>query len=118
MKHQALIVDDEPDIRELLELTLGRMHIETRSAANLNEAHALLAAEQFDICLTDMRLPDGNGIDLVRHIQQQEMNLPVAVITAYGSMDTAVEALKAGAFDFVTKPVDLNVLRNLVKSVL
>jgi two-component system response regulator PilR (NtrC family) len=118
MKHQALIVDDEPDIRELLELTLGRMNIETRSAANLNEAHALLASEQFDICLTDMRLPDGNGIDLVRHIQQQEMNLPVAVITAYGSMDTAVEALKAGAFDFVTKPVDLNVLRNLVKSVL
>ncbi len=118
MNHQALIVDDEPDIRELLELTLGRMHIDTRSAADLKEAHALLASEQFDICLTDMRLPDGNGIDLVRHIQQQEINLPVAVITAYGSMDTAVEALKAGAFDFVTKPVDLNVLRNLVKSVL
>ena len=118
MNHLALIVDDEPDIRELLELTLERMQIETRSAANLIEAHALLAAEKFDICLTDMRLPDGNGIDLVRHIQQQEMNLPVAVITAYGSMDTAVEALKAGAFDFVTKPVDLKVLRNLVKSVL
>ena len=116
--HQALIVDDEPDIRELLELTLGRMHINTRSAADLKEAHALLASEKFDVCLTDMRLPDGNGIDLVRHIQQQEMDLPVAVITAYGSMDTAVEALKAGAFDFVTKPVDLNTLRNLVKSVL
>ena len=116
--YQALIVDDEPDIRELLELTLSRMHINTRSAADLLEAHALLAAEKFDICLTDMRLPDGNGIDLVRHIQQQEMDLPVAVITAYGSMDTAVEALKAGAFDFISKPVDLNVLRNLVKSVL
>jgi two-component system response regulator PilR (NtrC family) len=116
--HLALIVDDEPDIRELLELTLGRMQINTRSASDLKEAHALLASEQFDLCLTDMRLPDGNGIDLVRHIQQQEINLPVAVITAYGSMDTAVEALKAGAFDFVTKPVDLNVLRNLVKSVL
>ena len=116
--HLALIVDDEPDIRELLELTLGRMQINTRSASDLKEAHALLGSEQFDLCLTDMRLPDGNGIDLVRHIQQQEMNLPVAVITAYGSMDTAVEALKAGAFDFVTKPVDLNVLRNLVKSVL
>jgi two-component system response regulator PilR (NtrC family) len=116
--HQALIVDDEPDIRELLELTLERMHINTRSAADLKEALALLATEKFDICLTDMRLPDGNGIDLVRHIQQQEMELPVAVITAYGSMDTAVAALKAGAFDFVTKPVDLNVLRNLVKSVL
>ena len=116
--HQALIVDDEPDIRELLELTLGRMDIDTRSASDLKEAHALLASEKFDICLTDMRLPDGNGIDLVRHIQQQGTDLPVAVITAYGSMDTAVEALKAGAFDFVTKPVDLTVLRNLVKSVL
>ena len=116
--HLALIVDDEPDIRELLELTLGRMQINTRSASNLKEAHALLATEKFDICLTDMRLPDGNGIDLVRHIQQQEMELPTAVITAYGSMDTAVEALKAGAFDFVSKPMDLNVLRNLVKSVL
>jgi two-component system response regulator PilR (NtrC family) len=116
--HLALIVDDEPDIRELLELTLGRMDINTRSASDLKEAHALLASEKFDICLTDMRLPDGNGIDLVRHIQQQGTDLPVAVITAYGSMDTAVEALKAGAFDFVTKPVDLTVLRNLVKSVL
>ena len=116
--HLALIVDDEPDIRELLELTLGRMHINTRSAADLQEAHALLAADKFDICLTDMRLPDGNGIDLVRHIQQQEIDLPIAVITAYGSMDTAVEALKAGAFDFISKPVDLTVLRNLVNSVL
>jgi len=116
--HQALIVDDEPDIRELLELTLGRMHINTRSAANLKEAHTLLATEKFDVCLTDMRLPDGNGIDLVRHIQQQQIELPTAVITAYGSMDTAVAALKAGAFDFISKPVDLNVLRNLVKSVL
>jgi len=116
--HQALIVDDEPDIRELLELTLGRMHINTRSAANLKEAHTLLATEKFDVCLTDMRLPDGNGIDLVKHIQQQQIELPTAVITAYGSMDTAVAALKAGAFDFISKPVDLNVLRNLVKSVL
>ncbi len=116
--HLALIVDDEPDIRELLELTLGRMGIETRSAADLKQAHALLEQERFDVCLTDMRLPDGDGIDLVRHIQQQALNLPVAVITAYGSMDTAVEALKAGAFDFVSKPVDLHVLRNLITSVL
>jgi two-component system response regulator PilR (NtrC family) len=116
--HLALIVDDEPDIRELLELTLGRMDIDTRSAANLDEAHTLLASEKFDICLTDMRLPDGNGIDLVRHIQQLDINLPTAVITAYGSMDTAVDALKAGAFDFVSKPVDLTVLRNLINSVL
>jgi two-component system response regulator PilR (NtrC family) len=116
--HLALIVDDEPDIRELLELTLGRMKIDTRSAATLADAMDWLTQERFDICLTDMRLPDGNGIDLVRHIQQEQINLPVAVITAYGSMDSAVEALKAGAFDFVTKPVDLHVLRNLVNSVL
>ncbi|UCC55311.1 MAG: sigma-54-dependent Fis family transcriptional regulator [Gammaproteobacteria bacterium] len=114
----ALVVDDEPDIRELLELTLGRMKIDTRNAADLSQAHALLEQEHFDICLTDMRLPDGNGIDLVRHIQQQELNIPVAVITAYGNMDSAVEALKAGAFDFISKPVDLQVLRNLVNSVL
>jgi two-component system response regulator PilR (NtrC family) len=114
----ALVVDDEPDIRELLELTLGRMQIDTRNAANLSQAQALLEQEHFDICLTDMRLPDGNGIDLVRHIQQRELNIPVAVITAYGNMDSAVEALKAGAFDFVSKPVDLQVLRNLVNSVL
>ena len=116
--HLALIVDDEPDIRELLELTLGRMKIDTRSAATLAEAINWLPRERFDLCLTDMRLPDGNGIDLVRHIQQEEINVPVAVITAYGSMDSAVEALKAGAFDFVSKPVDLQVLRNLVNSVL
>jgi len=116
--HTALIVDDEPDIRELLELTLGRMDIDTRSASDLSQAHALLETEHFDICLTDMRLPDGNGIDLVRHIQQQHTDLPVAVITAFGSMDSAVEALKAGAFDFVSKPVELNALRNLINSVL
>jgi two-component system response regulator PilR (NtrC family) len=116
--HLALVVDDEPDIRELLELTLGRMHIETRSAAGLEDARALLETEDFDVCLTDMRLPDGNGIDLVRYIQEQELNVPVAVITAYGNMESAVEALKAGAFDFVSKPVDLQVLRNLIGSVL
>ncbi|HYQ70943.1 MAG TPA: response regulator, partial [Gammaproteobacteria bacterium] len=116
--HIALVVDDEPDIRELLELTLGRMNIDTRSAATLQQAIDLLQMEEFDICLTDMRLPDGDGIDLVRHIQQHELNIPVAVITAYGNMETAVEALKAGAFDFVSKPVDLNVLRNLINSVL
>jgi two-component system response regulator PilR (NtrC family) len=116
--NRALIVDDEPDIRELLELTLGRMDIETRSAADLGAARKLLATEKFDLCLTDMRLPDGDGLDLVRHIQEQLPNLPVAVITAFGSMDTAVEALKAGAFDFISKPVNLTVLRNLINSVL
>ncbi|HED17371.1 MAG TPA: response regulator, partial [Gammaproteobacteria bacterium] len=114
--HQALIIDDEPDIRELLELTLGRMDIDTEAAANLAEARKLLARKQFDLCLTDMRLPDGNGIELVEHIQSHYPKLPVAVITAYGSMEAAVQALKAGAFDFVSKPVDLDMLRNLVNS--
>jgi two-component system response regulator PilR (NtrC family) len=117
-KNQVLIVDDEPDIRELLELTLGRMNLETRSAENLAEAHELLKQFKFDLCLTDMRLPDGNGIDLVRHIQNKHPTLPVAVITAHGNMETAVTALKAGAFDFVSKPLDINDLRNIVRSAL
>ncbi len=117
-KNQVLIVDDEPDIRELLELTLGRMNLETRSAENLREAHDLLTQFKFDLCLTDMRLPDGNGIDLVRHIQSKHPTLPVAVITAHGNMETAVTALKAGAFDFVSKPLDINDLRNIVRSAL
>jgi two-component system, NtrC family, response regulator PilR len=117
-KNQILIVDDEPDIREVLELTLGRMNLETRSAANVEEARHLLSEFKFDLCLTDMRLPDGNGIDLVRHIQEKYPYLPVAVITAFGNMETAVAALKAGAFDFVSKPLDLNDLRNIVRSAL
>ncbi len=117
-KNQVLIVDDEPDIRELLELTLGRMNLETRSAENLKEAHDLLTQFKFDLCLTDMRLPDGNGIDLVRHIQSKHPTLPVAVITAHGNMETAVTALKAGAFDFVSKPLDINDLRNIVRAAL
>ena len=111
----ALIVDDEPDIRELLELTLGRMSVETRSAANLTDARQMLGESEFDLCLTDMRLPDGDGLELVETIQQEHPDLPVAVITAHGNMETAVQALKVGAFDFISKPVDLQVLRNLVK---
>ncbi len=111
---KALIVDDEADIRDLAELTLGRMDIETRSAANLGEAEAYLKSETFGLCLTDMRLPDGDGMDLVRHITARYPHTPVAMITAHGSIDTAIEALKTGAFDFVTKPVDINVLRQLV----
>ncbi|WP_435103698.1 sigma-54-dependent transcriptional regulator [Arhodomonas sp. AD133] len=111
---KALIVDDEADIRDLAELTLGRMDIETRSAANLSEAEAYLKSETFGLCLTDMRLPDGDGMDLVRHITARYPHTPVAMITAHGSIDTAIEALKTGAFDFVTKPVDINVLRQLV----
>ena len=114
----TLIVDDEPDIRELLEITLSRMGIDTTSAADLKQAQQALAEKSYDLCLTDMRLPDGSGIDLVRDIQQKYPNLPVAVITAHGNMQSAIEALKAGAFDFVSKPVDLKILRNLVETAL
>ncbi len=114
----ALIVDDEPDICELLELTLGRMNIETRAAANLSQARELLAQHRFDLCLTDMKLPDGNGVELVEHIQRHYPKTPVAMITAHGNMDWAIKALKAGAFDFVSKPVDLTILRNLVNTAL
>ncbi|MBB4865155.1 two-component system response regulator PilR (NtrC family) [Pseudomonas nitritireducens] len=117
-RQKALIVDDEPDIRELLEITLGRMKLDTRSARNVKEARDFLAREPFDFCLTDMRLPDGTGLDLVQYIQQRHPQMPVAMITAFGSLDTAVQALKAGAFDFLTKPVDLGRLRELVNSAL
>ncbi|WP_447753197.1 sigma-54-dependent transcriptional regulator [Pseudomonas nicosulfuronedens] len=117
-RQKALIVDDEPDIRELLEITLGRMKLDTRSARNVKEARDFLAREPFDFCLTDMRLPDGTGLDLVQYIQQRYPQMPVAMITAFGSLDTAVQALKAGAFDFLTKPVDLARLRELVNSAL
>lgn len=114
----ALIVDDEPDICELLELTLAQMNVDTRSALTVKDAHKLLEKHDFDLCLTDMRLPDGNGIDLVRHIQQNHPQTPTAVITAHGNMELAIEALKAGAFDFVSKPVDLKGLRKLVGAAL
>jgi two-component system response regulator PilR (NtrC family) len=117
-RQKALIVDDEPDIRELLEITLGRMKLDTRSARNLQEARDWLGRERFDLCLTDMRLPDGSGLELVQYIQQRHPQVPVAMITAYGSLDTAVNALKAGAFDFLTKPVDLARLRELVATAL
>ncbi|VVP19432.1 MULTISPECIES: sigma-54-dependent transcriptional regulator [Pseudomonas] len=117
-RQKVLIVDDEPDIRELLEITLGRMKLDTYSARDASEALALLKRETFDLCLTDMRLPDGTGLELVQHIQQRYPQTPVAMITAYGNVDTAINALKAGAFDFLTKPVDLNRLRELVSSAL
>jgi two-component system response regulator PilR (NtrC family) len=115
---RTLIVDDEPDIRELLEITLGRMNVETSAAADLADAFELLKSHQFDLCLTDMQLPDGNGIELVQHISQQHPKLPVAMITAFGSVDTAISALKAGAFDYVQKPIDLDQLRALVETAL
>jgi two-component system response regulator PilR (NtrC family) len=113
---KVLIVDDEADICELIEITLMRMDIASKSALNLADAMSLLETESFDLCLTDMNLPDGNGIDLVEHIQQNYSDLPVAVITAHGNMESAVKALKAGAFDFVSKPVDIQILRSLVSA--
>ena len=118
MTKRTLIVDDEPDIRELLEITLGRMKLETVAAANLEQAHQHLETQSFDLCLTDMHLPDGNGLELVEFINKHHPKLPVAMITAFGSMDTAISALKAGAFDFVQKPIDLDQLRSLVETAL
>src|SRR3954466_10787848 len=115
---QVLVVDDEPDIRELLELTLVRMGLDVASVGSIAEAKERLKNERFDLCLTDMRLADGEGLELVRHIASLGVDLPVAVITAYGSAENAVAALKAGAFDYVSKPVGLEQLRALVKSAL
>jgi two-component system response regulator PilR (NtrC family) len=112
----VLVVDDEPDLVELVSLTLNRMNLDTRAAGDVAGARALLANERFDLCLTDMRLPDGNGLELVEWIQQHRSDVPVAVITAHGNVETAVRALKLGAFDFVSKPLDLGVLRKLVAS--
>ena len=117
-KAHILIVDDEPDIRELVEIALSRMGLRTDSAASLAEARERLAAQRFDLCITDMRLPDGNGVTLVGEIQKQYPQTPVAVITAYGNAEAAVESLKAGAFDFVSKPVDIAALRKLVDTAL
>ncbi len=110
----VLIVDDEPDLLELISLTLRRMSLRTRTASDLATAQRLLKSESFDLCLTDMRLPDGDGLDLVAWIQQNRAQLPVAVITAHGNVESAVRALKLGAFDFVSKPLDIGVLRKLV----
>jgi two-component system response regulator PilR (NtrC family) len=115
---QVLVVDDEPDIRELLELTLVRMGLGVASVGTIAEAKERLKSERFDLCLTDMRLADGEGLELVRHIASLAADVPVAVITAYGSAENAVAALKAGAFDYVSKPVGLEQLRALVRSAL
>jgi two-component system response regulator PilR (NtrC family) len=114
LKPTVLIVDDEPDLIELVSLTLERMNLATASAGDLAGARSQLGAHRFDLCLTDMRLPDGDGLDLVAYIQQHHPELPVAVITAHGNVESAVRALKLGAFDFVSKPLDLGVLRKLV----
>jgi two-component system response regulator PilR (NtrC family) len=118
MKPTALVVDDEPDIRELLSMTLDRMDIATRTCEDVASAKRLLGKNTYDLCLTDMRLPDGDGLELVEWMQQEVPGTPVAVITAHGSVETAVRALKVGAFDFVSKPLDLNDLRKLVSAAL
>jgi two-component system response regulator PilR (NtrC family) len=113
-KPVVLIVDDEPDIRELLAITLSRMELDSRTTPDIAGAQKLLRAEHFDLCLTDMNLPDGSGLQLVEWIQSNTPMVPVAVITAHGNVESAVKALKLGAFDFVSKPLDLSGLRKLV----
>jgi two-component system response regulator PilR (NtrC family) len=115
-KPAVLVVDDEPDLCELLSITLQRMDLDPRTAHSVADAQRLLKTERVDLCLTDMQLPDGDGLDLVKWIQQYSPSVPVAVITAHGNMETAVRALKLGAFDFVSKPLDLAGLRKLVAS--
>ncbi|MGE5152871.1 MAG: sigma-54-dependent transcriptional regulator, partial [Bdellovibrio bacteriovorus] len=117
-KPLALVVDDEADILDLIKITLARMGVQAVTAMSLDAAKRELEHHRLDLCLTDMNLPDGNGIELVRHIAERHPDLPVAMITAHGSMDSAVAAMKAGAFDFVSKPVDLKLLRQLVESAL
>lgn len=112
---QILVVDDEPDIRELLYITISRMGFSCKTAYDVNDAKELLNNHNFQLCLTDMKLPDGTGIDVIKHIQKNYPDLPVAMITAFGSVDNAIEAMKAGAFDYVTKPIQLDRLRNLIK---
>jgi two-component system, NtrC family, response regulator PilR len=118
MTKHVLVVDDEKDIRELLVLTLSRMSIEADTAANCQDAFARISERSYDLCLTDMRLPDGDGMQIVEYIAKNSGNTPVAVITAYGSTDNAVAALKAGAFDYLAKPIQLKQLRDLISSAL
>ncbi len=116
MRPRVLVVDDEPDLVELVSLTLARMQLDTQSAGDVTGAKKLLKAHSFDLCLTDMRLPDGDGLDLLEWINTHKPGMPCAVITAHGNVESAVRALKLGAFDFVSKPLDLGVLRKLVAS--
>lgn len=118
MSNKILIIDDEPDIRELIELTLTRMGHETKSAANVQAAKQLLASERFHAVLTDMRLPDGDGMEIIEYIGTNLPELPVAMLTAHGNMDAAIKAMKLGAFDFVSKPIDITTLRQLVTNAL
>ena len=118
MPPRALIIDDEPDIRELLAITLGRMQLAVDTAADYASAVRHLGGQRYDLVLTDMRLPDGDGLDLVEWIQDHRPGVPVAVITAHGNVEAAVRALKLGAFDFISKPLDLAALRKLITATL
>jgi len=118
MSYQALIIDDEPDIRDLLSITLERMNIQCTTAANFSDAISALEKQEFHFCLTDMKLPDGSGMDLIALAQQKYPRMPIAMITAFGNMETAIEALKNGAFDFVAKPIDLERLREVANAAL
>jgi two-component system response regulator PilR (NtrC family) len=115
---RALVVDDEPDIRDLLTITLERMGLDVAAVGDLAAARQSLGAERFNLVLTDMKLPDGNGLDLLQWIQTHRFGVPVAVITAHGNVETAVRALKLGAFDFISKPLDLPALRKLIANTL
>ena len=114
----VLVVDDEPDLVELVSLTLSRMQLATQSAGDVASAKKLLKSQDFDLCLTDMRLPDGDGLDLLEWMGTNCPKVPCAVITAHGNVESAVRALKLGAFDFVSKPLDLGVLRRIVSTAL
>jgi len=115
---RVLVVDDEADILELLELALVRMGLEVVRASGVQQAKRCLDTQGFDLCLTDMRMPDGEGLEVVRHITERGLDVPVAVITAHGNLENAVAVLKAGAFDYLSKPVALDQLRTLVTSAL
>jgi len=115
---RVLIIDDEPDIRELLEITLMRMGVESYCAFDVHSAIKAIQENNVDLILTDMRLPDGNGLDIVRYVAESKPETPIAVITAHGNMDLAIESLKSGAFDFVSKPIDIHKLRNLINQAL
>ncbi|MBS0381530.1 MAG: sigma-54-dependent Fis family transcriptional regulator [Proteobacteria bacterium] len=117
-KQTVLVIDDERDIRELLSITLGRMDLNVDTAASVGDAKKLLGEVRYDLCFTDMRLPDGTGQELIELIAREHPETPVAMITAYGNVEAAVDALKAGAFDFVSKPVDIHMLRRLVQTAL
>ena len=118
MNKTVLIIDDELDLRQLLKLTLAKMDIAATAVETVDEAKTALKQQHFDLCLTDMRLPDGNGLDLVAYVQKHHPQLPIAVLTAYGNVELAVEALKLGAFDFLSKPVNLTRLRSLISNAL